>query len=133
VEADGTTNPEQDLSEHVHRTQLEHFSESDPRCRVLQLPDGVLLRYTLSQALYFYLRTTIRDGKIFTRVYSSDSPYDRQKAAIGDVATPMFEAQADYVHLKKIEKLLRGWVEFVGESGDSLNEFMSFKLDEERD
>jgi hypothetical protein len=76
----------------ITRNHLVHFTTSDPRCRGLELPEGLLLlRYTLSKALYFYLRTGIRDGKIFTRVFASDSPYDRQKTTIGDVMKPIFE------------------------------------------
>jgi hypothetical protein len=119
--------------EEAHRVQLTHFVEADPRCRGMQLPDGVLLRYNFAHSLYFYLRTGIKDGKINTRLFASDSPYDRQKAAIGEVATPMFEGQAELVHLRKIEKTRRGWVEFVGEAGESLAEFKSFSLSESRD
>ena len=88
------------------RSQLRHFPAADPRCRALQLPEGVLLRYTLAQALYFYLRTGVSEGKLRTRVYASDSPYDRTKTEIGEVTTPMFEPHAGPMHLTKLERLL---------------------------
>jgi hypothetical protein len=109
-------------------SQLQHFQQIDPPCRGLQLPDGVLLRHTQSQSLYFYLRTTVADGKIKTLVFSSDSPYDRQKASIGSVLTPMFETGADYVHLEKLERLIREWVDFVQEQPESNGEFQSFEM-----
>ena len=97
----------------VTRGQVEHFGASDAPCRALQLPDGVLLRYTPVASLFFYLRTGIADGKISTRVFASDSPYEREKTAIGEVATPMFEPRADQNHMRKVERLLASWVAFV--------------------
>ena len=94
---------DENLAYEITKNHLVHFTSSDPRCRGVELPEGLLLRYTLSSALYFYLRTGIRDGKIWTRIFASDSPYDRQKAMIGDVMTPIFEPHADLTHLKKVE------------------------------
>jgi hypothetical protein len=119
---------EEEVVIEVTQNQLEHFTSTDPRCRALQLPEGVLLRYTLSQALYFYLKTGVIDGRIKTVIYSSDSPYDRQKARIGEVSTAMFEARADFTHLEKVERLLRGWVDFVQEESDAASDFKSFEL-----
>src|SRR5262245_54397006 len=93
--------------------QLEHFRSIEPPCRGMELPDGIILRHTLSRSLYFYLRTKVEDGKIKTQVYASDSPYDRQKASIGSVVTPMFEHYSDHAHLQSLETLIRAWVEFV--------------------
>src|SRR5262249_23027981 len=81
------------------RTQFEHFRAVAPRCRVMQLPEGLLLRYTPVQALYFYLRTGASDGRIVTMIYASDSPYDPRKTTIGEARTPMFEDEADFKHL----------------------------------
>jgi hypothetical protein len=114
----------------VTRNQLQHFTDSDPRCRGLQLPEGLMLRYTLSRALFFYLRSGVRDGRIFTRVFASDDPYDRQKAPIGEVLTPMFEPHADQVHLKKVERLLHAWVDFVKEAQDDEVTFKTFPVEE---
>jgi hypothetical protein len=114
----------------VARVQLEHFTGSDPSCRALQLPEGVMLRYTMCRSLFFYLKTGIKDGKIATRIFASDSPYDRQKANIGEVLTPMFEARAEMTHLKKIERLVHEWVEFVRENMDDDTKFRSFAMDE---
>ena len=114
----------------ITRHQMQHFQDADPRCRALQLPEGLMLRYTLSQALYFYLRTGVAEGKLRTRVYASDSPYDRTKTEIGEVTTPMFEPQADPAHLGKLERLLRGWVEFVRDGPDPDAPFTSFAVNE---
>jgi hypothetical protein len=122
---------EENLALESTRTQLRYFQEADPRCRGLQLPEGVLLRYTLAQALYFYLRTGVAEGKIRTRVYASDSPYDRMKTDIGEVATPMFESHADAKHLRKLERLLREWVAFVKDGSDFDEPFTSFPLHEQ--
>ncbi len=92
----------------------------------------MLLRYTLSQALYFYLRTGIRDGKIWTRVFASDSPYDRQKATIGDVMTPIFDPRADLTHLTKVQRLVLSWVEFVKQAPDDEVAFRNFPVEENR-
>ncbi len=124
---DGSSGEERVVLEVTHH-QLEHFTTSDPRCRGLQLPEGLLLRYTLSRALYFYLRTGVRDGKITTRVFASDSPYDRQKATIGDVLTPMFDPQADQTHLLKVQRLVQAWVDFVKEAPDDEVAFKTFSV-----
>ena len=108
--------------------QLAHFKTITPPCRGLELPDGILLRSTRSSSLYFYLRTGVDNGKIKTQVFASDSPYDRQKAGIGSVVTPMFEPGADYNHLMKLEELIRGWVDFVQEEPDSARDFQSFQV-----
>jgi hypothetical protein len=109
-------------------SQLAHFKNIDPPCRGLELPDGILLRSTRSASLYFYLRTGVDHGKIKTQVFASDSPYDRQQAAIGSVVTPMFEPGADHNHLMKLEELVRGWVDFVQEEPDSARDFQSFQV-----
>src|SRR5437764_4049058 len=85
------------------RNQMQHFQEADPRCRALQLPEGLMLRYTLTQAMYFYLRTVVAEGQLRTRIFASDSPYDRCKTDIGEVRTPMFTATADRRHLERLE------------------------------
>ena len=126
---DGTSGEERIVLDVTHH-QLEHFTSSDPRCRGLQLPEGLMLRYTLSKALYFYLRTGLRDGKISTRVFATDTPYDRQKAPIGEVLTPMFEAQADHQHLLKVQRLVQAWVDFVKEAPDDAVTFKTFPVDE---
>jgi hypothetical protein len=117
----------QEVLNSTTRIQVTHFQNADPRCRSLELPEGVLLRYTQARALYFYLRSGVEDGKIATSVYASDSPYERQKALIGDVRTPMFEPHADASHLRKVEKLVRAWVDFVKDP-DSPDDFLSFPL-----
>jgi hypothetical protein len=110
------------------QTQLRYFQAANPGCRALQLPEGILLRYTLAQALYFYLRTGVAEGKIRTRVYASDSPYDRVKTDIGEVTTPMFERHADEQHLGKLKQLLSSWVAFVKDEPDLDQPFTSFPM-----
>src|SRR5947208_929391 len=105
--------PDHELLAQTTQSQVQHFRDADPRCRAVQLPDGVVLRYNLSESLYFYLRTAITDGKIASRVFASDSPYEREKTLIGEVITPMFQEMADFQHLKKVEKLLHSWINFV--------------------
>src|SRR5262245_16197844 len=113
------------------RIQKEHFESADPRCRSLELPEGLLLRYAAARSLYFYLRSGVQDGSITTAVYASDSPYDRQKALIGAVATPMFQGEADLEHLRRVEALVRSWVEFVKDP-DAGEDFRSFPLQDRR-
>jgi hypothetical protein len=132
MDAARTCDVDQIVSE-VNRAHLQHFVEADPHCRALQLPEGIMLRYTLAQAFYFYLRTGIHDGKIRTSVFASDSPYERQKAAIGEVGTPMFEPQADLQHLRKVERLLRAWVDFIRETSEAGQSFKSFPLEDRRE
>jgi hypothetical protein len=117
----------------VISTQLQHFTNSVPPRRGMQLPDGILLRHNLSQDLYFYIRTRVEDGKIKSRVFASDSPYDRQKAEIGAIETPMFDPKADTLHLEKLERLLQSWVEFVGAEADLAQEFQSFVLNDRQE
>ena len=114
--------------EEFQSRQLELLRRADPRCRVLELPEGVLLRYALAQSLYFYLRSRVEDGKLTTRVWASDSPYDRQKAHVGDVLTPMFSEQADANQLRKVLALLRDWVRFVADDLGEGNEFVAFEF-----
>ncbi len=89
-----------------------------------------MLRYVPFQSLYFYLRSSVRDGRIVTRVFATDSPYDRQKTGIGEVTTAMFESRADFVHFNKLEQLLHSWVDFVAEKPEAADGFQSFQMDE---
>jgi hypothetical protein len=120
--------PESELVGGVITAQLEHFRNSTPPCRGVELPDGVLLRHTQSASLYFYLRTVAENGAIRTQVFASDSPYDRQKAAIGAVVTPMFDPRADEIHLAKVEDLVRDWVDFVAVDPAADRDFQSFNV-----
>jgi hypothetical protein len=124
----GTASADDKIVVEVISSQLQHFRNIDPPCRGMELPDGVLLRHTRSRSLYFYLKTVVEDGKIQTQIHASDSPYDRQKARIGSVVTPMFEARSDVVHMEKLERLIRDWVGFVEEEPDSARDFQTFNL-----
>src|SRR3954454_3407088 len=110
------------------RTQLERFTGADPRCRGLELPEGLMLRYNLSRSLFFYLKTGVKDGKIVTQIFASDSPYERQKAIVGEVVTPMFAPQADASHLDRVEKMLYAWVDFVKDEADPGRDFSTFEM-----
>jgi len=110
------------------RTQLERFTGADPRCRGLELPEGLMLRYNLAHSMYFYLRTAVKDGKITTRIFASDSPYERQKTMVGEVLTPMFEPLADARHLDRVEGLLYAWVRFIQEDADATRDFTTFEM-----
>jgi hypothetical protein len=120
----------------TNRTQLEYFTGSGDVCRGLELPEGILLRYTHEKSLYFYLKTGGEDGKIVTHVYATDSPYDRQKTEIGVVVTPLFDlgtkqfdAQVDKKQLEKIERMLHAWIGFVKEAALDGPDFASFPVD----
>jgi hypothetical protein len=126
----GQDDREQEIVVEVIHGQLQHFTNIVPPCRGMQLPDGVLLRHTLSPSLYFYLRTKIEDGKIKSRVFASDSPYDRQKAEISEVSTPMFDAKADQDHMEKLERLIREWVDFVGDANHTERDFQTFVMND---
>jgi len=125
----GTASGDDRIVVEVISSQLQHFRNIDPPCRGMELPDGVLLRHTRSRSLYFYLKTVVEDGKIKTQIHASDSAYDRQKARIGSVVTLMFEARSDVLHMEKLERLIRDWVEFVEEQPDSARDFQTFNLE----
>ena len=99
-------NAEQKIADQINQSHLRELERSDRRCRGTQLPDGIMLRYTMAGSLYFYLLTSVSEGNISTRVFASDSPYDRQKAAIGQARTPMFDPDADRAHLEKLKAML---------------------------
>jgi hypothetical protein len=129
MDENGKSTSDDQIVVEVIGTQLEHFRNIDPPCRGMALPDGILLRHTKSSSTFFYLRSGVDDGKIRTQVFASDSPYDRQKASIGSVITPMFDPKADSEHLKKLENLIREWVDFIDSDHEFDHDFRSFKLD----
>lgn len=112
----------------MNRTQLERFTGNDARCRGLELPEGLMLRYNLSASLFFYLKTGVKDGKIVTFIFASDSPYERQKTLVGDVSTPMFAPHADAMHLDRVEKMLYAWVDFIKDDADKNRDFTTFEM-----
>lgn len=128
MDSEKTAPDQANLVTEYTQSQLQRFRDADPNCRAMELPEGIMLRYTLSEALYFYLRTGVKEGKILTRVFASDSPYDRHKTGIGEVATPMFEPQADFKHFQKLEKLLHAWVDFVKQEPNTESDFRSFEV-----
>ncbi len=122
-------NPEDDqVIADLNRTQLERFTAGDTRCRGLELPEGLMLRYHLSASLFFYLKTGVKDGKIVTFIFASDSPYERQKTLVGDVSTPMFAPQADAHHLDRVERMLYAWVDFIRDDADRNRDFSTFEM-----
>jgi hypothetical protein len=125
--------PPDPVAVEVTRNQLQALTDADARCRGLQLPEGLLLRYNLAASLYFYLKTGVANGKITTRIFASDSPYDREKAEIGEVRTPMFEPDADHGHLERVKGLLDGWVSFVDEAPGTDHDFQAFEMSRGRE
>jgi hypothetical protein len=119
---------EPNIAEEFQHRQLEQLRQADPRCRVLEMPDGVLLRYTLAQSLFFYLRSRVEDGKLNTRVWASDSPYDRQKAHVGDVISPLFKQESEANHMRRVLAMLRDWVRFVADDAEQGSEFVAFQV-----
>jgi hypothetical protein len=121
---------EQQIADQINRSHLRELERSDRRCRAMQLPEGVMLRYTLSGSLYFYLLTSVTEGSISTRVFASDTPYERQKTVIGQARTPMFDPDADRNHLEKLKKMLHSWVDFVRSDVEADRDFFSFQVDD---
>jgi hypothetical protein len=120
--------PDEIFVEFQGRT-LQLMDGADSRCRAMQLPEGLLLRYILAKTLYFYLRTRSKDANLSTQIYATDSPYDPCKTEISEVLTPMFDEGADEIHLKKVQQVLRSWVHFVREQTDGDEEdFVAFPL-----
>jgi hypothetical protein len=130
MSADTMTVVEDRLISRVHRTQAEHFEHSDTNCRAMRMPDGVMLRYTLHRSLFFFLGSENIDGFVITRIFASDTAYERQKIKLGEVSTPMFDQnESEPNHLVQVETLLRSWTDFVAEeaaAGADYNVF-SFK------
>lgn len=112
------------LEKKVGQNQLQHFTGADQRCQGVELPKGVMLRYNMAESMYFYLETLVDKGRIQTSVFASDSPYDKKKSFIGEVGTPMFDDNADAVHLQKVEKAVRDWITFV--SAAAVNDSQTF-------
>lgn len=121
---------EEEQASQANQNQLTHFTER--KCQGVELPEGVLLRYTQGDnPMYFFLRTSCIGGKIITNIFASDNPYEKEKSAIGELKTAMFEEDADVLHLEKVEKAVRDWIVFVSPSGDSDEPFASFSMDKE--
>jgi hypothetical protein len=128
AESNGS-DPNIDISVEFQGRQLQLIETPNSHCKSMQLPEGLLLRYTLAKTLYFYLRSGTRDANISTRVFASDSPYERCKTEIGEVLTPIFGDNPDEAHLTKVQQMLHSWVKFVREQTDDDGEdFVSFQL-----
>ena len=95
----------------------------DVRVDAIGFVNELVLRYAND------LKTGVKEGKITTHIFASDTPYDRKKSPVGEVSTPMFEPQADARHLDKVERLLYAWVDFVKEDVDSGTDFKTFEMD----
>ena len=87
--ASAVAGPNDQVLERTVRIQLRRFEESDARCRGVQLPDALLLRFDRAEALFFRLRSGVTDGRLVSRVFASDSPYHPEQAFIGEVLTPL--------------------------------------------
>jgi hypothetical protein len=127
------TNPvvvvEDKLITRVNHTQAEHFTQPDSNCRVVRMPDGIMLRYTLHPSLFFFLGSENLDGFVITRIFASDTAYERQKIKLGEVSTPMFDqSESDPNHLQQVESLLRSWIEFIAQDPSPDQDFTHFGL-----
>lgn len=124
----GSSSGDEEQASAANHNQLAHFTER--KCQGVELPEGVLLRYNQgNEPMYFFLRTTVIQGKICTSIYASDNPYEKEKSAIGELKTAMFEEDADVLHLEKVEKAVRDWIMFVSPSEDNAEPFASFSMD----
>lgn len=120
----------------VNQSQLRYFTTADQRCRGLELPEGILLRYNMAKSLYFYLRTSVEDGAVITKAYSSDTPFDYRKVVIGEVSTPMFDKKShqfdgdvDRKQIEKLRTLLHAWVNFIADTAAASFAFSSFSME----
>ena len=92
----------------VTTDQLQHFANGQSGVHGIELPKGVMLRYNLASALYFFLETGVNDGDIRTCVFASDSPYDKvNRVLVSEVRTPMFQDNANETHSTKVEDAVR--------------------------
>lgn len=111
-----TTPPEEKAASQASRQQLSHLTSIEPQCRGVEVAEGILLRYLGEEPLYFFLRTTVQLGELVTRVYASDTPFEREQEFIRELRTPSSEPQADKAHLAKVEQVVRDYVIFVGDA-----------------
>ena len=119
----------------VTTDQLQHFANGQSGVHGIELPKGVMLRYNLASALYFFLETGVNDGDIRTCVFASDSPYDKvNRVLVSEVRTPMFQDNANETHSTKVEDAVHDWVRFVSEDieVDESQPFTSFQMDHDR-
>ena len=119
----------------VTTDQLQHFANGQSGVHGIELPKGVMLRYNLASALYFFLETGVNDGDIRTCVFASDSPYDKvNRVLVSEVRTPMFQDNANETHSTKVEDAVHDWVRFVSEDieVDEAQPFTSFQMDHDR-
>ena len=87
------SNKEEEVINKVSENQLAHFDESE-KVAAVQLPKGVMLRYNLAESLYFYLETLVDGGKIITRVYAANNPYDKDKRVMVTTFARLVRRQA---------------------------------------
>lgn len=119
----------------VTTDQLQHFANGQSGVHGIELPKGVMLRYNLATALYFFLETGVNDGDIRTCVFASDSPYDKvNRVLVSEVRTPMFQDNANEIHSTRVEDAVHDWVRFVSEEVevDESQPFTSFQMDHDR-
>lgn len=105
--------------------QLQHFTSIEPKCKGVELAEGILLRYRSEKPLFFFLRSFVEGEEIVTRIFSSDSAFDKEKTFVRELRTTNRERCADVVHLEQIERTLRDFVIFVADLADGEEPFMS--------
>ncbi|QGJ69782.1 Hypothetical protein PBC10988_14690 [Planctomycetales bacterium 10988] len=128
---------EEEVIDRYSKGQLAHFSEaSKEKVQGIQLPKGVMLRYNLAESLYFYLETAVDGGGIVTKVYASNSPYEKDnRVMVGEMRTPIFDEKtgedSNVVHSRKVEQAVNDWISFVDDQAevDEDQPFTSFAID----
>lgn len=63
------------------------------------------------ERVYFFIDTIVDGGSIKTQIHASDTPYEKQKSLVGEIATPVSGSDADSTHLSKIEDAINAWLE----------------------
>jgi hypothetical protein len=115
--------PEEKAASQASREQLTHLTSIEPQCHGVEVAEGILLRYLGEEPLYFFLKTSIVLGEIVTRIYSSDTPFEREQEFIRELRSPAGNPGADQAHLAKIEQVLHDYVIFVGDADEGSDPF----------
>jgi hypothetical protein len=117
--------PEEKAASQSSREQLSHLTSIEPHCHGVEVAEGILLRYLGEVPLYFFLRTSVVHGEIVTRIYSSDTPFEREQEFIRELRSPAGDPGADKAHLARIEQVLHDYVIFVGDADEGSDPFHS--------
>lgn len=117
--------PEEKAAAQASRQHLSHLTSIEPHCHGVEVAEGILLRYLGEVPLYFFLKTSLVLGEIVTRIYSSDTPFEREQEFVRELRSPSGDPGADKAHLAKIEQVLHDYVIFVGDADEDSDPFHS--------